>query len=237
MAKGRRQKKYRPSWDLERDVRKRARDPGLLVVGVDEVGVGALAGPVMAAAVALSGGEPWLDGLDDSKRLTSKRREEMHAMIVGTALAFGVGYATHEEVDDVGIASARRLAVVRAFRDCKEALGCYAAAVVDDRRLAWIRSDLGGRASIFADKADQRSYSVAAASIVAKVVRDRHMRKMALMWPLYDFGRNVGYGTPRHLAALREHGPCPLHRRSFGPLKSMAEKAPARRAGARPAKV
>ncbi|KKL24766.1 hypothetical protein LCGC14_2412050 [marine sediment metagenome] len=182
----------------------------------------------MAAAVALSGDEPWLDGLDDSKRLSGVRREDMHGLIVDSALAFGVGYASHEEVDEVGIASARRRAVVAAFRNCKEKLGRDAAAVVDDRRLAWARSDLGGGASIFADKADQRSYSVAAASIVAKTLRDRHMRKMARMFTGYGFETNVGYGTPRHLEALRRLGPCPVHRRSFEPLRGMLAAQSAR---------
>ncbi len=189
---------------------------------MDEVGVGALAGPVLAAAVVLAGDEAWIGGLDDSKRLTHGRRETLYGLIVGEAPAFGVGYASHEEIDEVGIASARRRAVVRAFHDCRDSLGRGGlAAVVDDRRLASLRADLGGRASIFADKADQRSYSVAAASIVAKVIRDRYMRKIAGMWHDYGFESNVGYGTPKHLAAIREHGPCPVHRTSFEPVKSM----------------
>jgi ribonuclease HII len=181
----------------------------------------------MAAAVVLRGDEPWLKELDDSKRLTHRKRQELHDIIVDEAPAFGIGYATHEEVDDVGVASARRRAIIKAFQDCKKTLGRDdIAAVVDDRRLAWVRSDLGGRASIFADKADQRSYSVAAASIVAKTVRDRYMRKMAGMWPAYDFDRNVGYGTPAHMAAIGEHGPSPLHRRTFEPVRSMLKKRP-----------
>ncbi len=217
-------KTYRPSFNLEQDVRKRANNLELLVAGVDEVGVGSLAGPVMAAAVVLNGDEPWLGELDDSKRLTHKKRNYLHDLIVEQARAFGLGYASQKEIDDVGIASARRRAIVRAYDKCRDALGDMAlAAVVDDRRLAWLRSDLGGRASIFADKADQRSYSVAAASIVAKVIRDRYMQKMSAMYENYDFSNNVGYGTPKHLAAIKEHGPCPLHRRSFEPLKSLGK--------------
>lgn len=215
---------YRPSFDLEKDVRKRAGDPELLVAGIDEVGVGALAGPVMAAAVVLSGTEPWGSGLDDSKRLTHKKRDYLHDLIVEQAQAWGLGYASQKEIDNVGIASARRRAIVRAFEECRVSLGPGGhdlAAVVDDRRLAWLRADLGGKASIFVDHADQRSYSVAAASIVAKVIRDRYMQKMAGMYPAYDFGSHVGYGTPKHMAAIKEHGPCPLHRRSFEPMKSM----------------
>ena len=211
-----------PSFELEIMTRARANDPFLLVAGVDEVGVGALAGPVMAAAVVLSGDEPWVDGLDDSKRLSHGRRETLYDLIVDEATAFGLGHASHKEIDQVGIASARRLAVVRAFQACKDALDCgQLAAVVDDRRLARLRSDLGGRASIFVDHADQRSYSVAAASIVAKVTRDRHMRKMEGMWPGYGFESNVGYGTPRHIDAVREPGPCPIHRVSFEPIRSL----------------
>ncbi|KKL84225.1 hypothetical protein LCGC14_1966860 [marine sediment metagenome] len=219
----RRPKKFYPSFELEQDVRKRAGNFELLVCGVDEVGVGSLAGPVMAAAVVLSGTEPWVSGLDDSKRLTPKKRDRLHALIVEQAQAFGLGYANQEEIDDVGIASARRRAIVRAYDECRDALGGgELAAVVDDRRLAWLRSDLGGRASIFADKADQRSYSVAAASIVAKVIRDRYMQKMGAMYDAYGFDTNVGYGTPKHIAAIKEHGPCPLHRLSFEPMKSMS---------------
>ncbi len=215
---------YRPSFDLEKDVRKRANNPDLLVAGIDEVGVGALAGPVMAAAIVLYGTEPWGRDLDDSKRLTHKKRDYLHSRIVEEARAFGLGYANQEEIDNVGIASARRRAIVRAYDECRDALGGgELATVVDDRRLAWLRADLGGRASIFADHADQRSYSVAAASIVAKVIRDRYMQKMAGMYPDYDFGSHVGYGTPKHMAAIREHGPCPLHRLSFEPMKSLGK--------------
>ena len=215
-------KTYRPSFDLEKDVRRRANNPELLVAGIDEVGVGALAGPVMAAAVVLNGDEPWLGELDDSKRLTHKKRNYLHDLIMEQARALGLGYASQKEIDDVGIASARRRAVVRAYDACKDIFGDeYLAAVVDDRRLAWLRADLGGRPSIFADHADQRSYSVAAASIVAKVVRDRYMQKMDAMYDAYGFSTNVGYGTPKHLAAIKERGPCPLHRQSFEPMKSL----------------
>ncbi|KKK70931.1 hypothetical protein LCGC14_2919060, partial [marine sediment metagenome] len=108
-------KKFRPSFDLENDVRRRAGDSELLVCGIDEVGVGALAGPVMAAAVVLYGTESWVSQLDDSKRLTHKKRDYLHDLIIEEARAFGLGYATREEIDDVGIASARRRAIVRAF--------------------------------------------------------------------------------------------------------------------------
>ncbi len=216
--------KFRPSFELEDAVKHRAGDKHVHVCGVDEVGVGALAGPVMAAAVVLHGTEPWGSQLDDSKRLTHKKRDYLHDLIIDEARAFGLGYATREEIDDVGIASARRRAIVRAYDACRDALGGdKLAAVVDDRRLAWLRPDLGGRASIFADKADQRSFSVAAASIVAKVIRDRYMQKMSAMYENYDFANNKGYGTPKHLAAIKEHGSCPLHRQSFEPMKSLGK--------------
>ena len=214
---------YRPSFDLEKDVRRRANNPELLVAGIDEVGVGALAGPVMAAAVVLSGTEPWGSGLDDSKRLTHKQRDRLHDLIVEQAQAWGLGYASQKEIDNVGIASARRRAIVRAYDACRDSLGVQdLAAVVDDKRLAWIRADLGGRSSIFADHADQRSYSVAAASIVAKVIRDRYMQKMAGMYPKFDMWyNNKGYGTPEHLEALKKHGPTPIHRKSFKPVSDV----------------
>lgn len=210
-----------PNFELEEEVRRRAENPDLVVVGIDEVGVGCLAGPVVAAAVVLAPNSPWLNELDDSKKLSQKKRQRLHEIIMAEAIAVGVGWATNKEVDDVGISSARRRAVLKAFRECCSILGesIAVAAVVDDRRLGWLRADLGGRPSIFSDKADTKSYSVAAASIVAKVIRDTYMIIQASKFPRYGWINNKGYGAPEHLKAIEQYGPCQLHRKTFNKVK------------------
>lgn len=191
------------------------------MAGVDEVGVGALAGPVMAAAVVLPAEAPWFADLDDSKRLTRRTRDRLHDLIMGGAVAVGVGYATQQVVDNVGINEARRRAMIQAFKECQLILVPYdCSAVVDGKSLAWLRHDLGGKHSVFADRADSRSLSVAAASIVAKTIRDRFMELAAGQFPAYGFERHKGYGTPQHLKALATHGSCSLHRMTFEPIKS-----------------
>lgn len=211
-----------PTRELEDEVRKRAGDGALYIAGVDEVGVGCLAGPVIAAAVVLPDDFGSLPG--DSKQLTGARREELFWVIRARAIAIGIGHSSPLQVDTLGIARAKERAIVKSFTACRLKLSAgikiaRLAAVVDDRRLGRLRSQLGGACSVFADKADERSVSVAAASIVAKVLRDRYMTRVGLFYQAYEFGNNKGYGTPKHLAALRELGPCPIHRRSFSPVK------------------
>ena len=185
--------------------------PGL-VAGVDEAGRGPLAGPVVAAAVILRA-EDCPEGLDDSKALSARRRAMLEAEIKARALCWGLGVASVEEIDRINILWATMLAMTRAVealgRDCQHVL-------VDGNRVPdwrWPATPVVG--------GDARCLSIAAASILAKEARDRMMREAAVIHPHYGWESNKGYGSAQHLAALRTHGPTPLHRRSFAPVAQM----------------
>jgi len=176
------------------------------VAGVDEAGRGPLAGPVVAAAVIIAP-ERRIPGLADSKLLRPERREELCALIRERALAVGVGVVDHETIDRVNILQATRAAM----RGALVALAVAPELIITDFvALADLpcpqRNLVGG---------DRRCASVAAASIVAKVTRDRLMRELDAQYPAYGFARHKGYATPEHLTALDRWGPCPIHRRSF----------------------
>ncbi len=211
-----------PDFTLEDAVRERAGDLNLRVVGLDEVGMGCLAGPIIVGAVVLdrARSKEWYMRLADSKKLSRRKRAELYERITDGAIAWATGWTSNAEIDEVGVSTARRRAFVRAFEGVTAFLGVDTAAVVDDQRLSCLRAEFG-QASIFTNRADARSLSVAAASIIAKVTRDRLMWLQAVTFTAYGFERNVGYPTPQHLAALKEHGVCPLHRRSFGPVQSV----------------
>ncbi len=177
---------------------------GTSLAGMDEAGRGPLVGNVVAACVILPA-QPLYEWIDDSKRLSPKRREEMHHCIMETALYVGVGEASPEEIDRLNILNATRLAMRRAAEHAPATL-CVVDAVTGLDLPFPVRSVIRGDAS---------SYHVAAASIVAKVTRDRQMRDYALQYPEYGFEHNMGYGTAEHIAALRTHGPTPAHRRTF----------------------
>lgn len=188
------------------------------VVGVDEAGRGALAGPVVAAAVVLPVGEhPYRD----SKTLKGPEREELAARARAEALAWAVGEASEREVDALGILKATHLAAARALRRLGPAAR-GAALVTDYLALEWPGPVLA------VPRADQRSVQAAAASILAKTHRDRLMRQLAREYPGYGFERHVGYGTPQHRRALLELGPCDLHRLSFAPVAAAPLFGPAR---------
>ncbi len=176
------------------------------VAGVDEAGRGPLAGPVVAAAVILDP-ERRIKGLDDSKLLTPARREVLFAEILEHARGVGTGIVDPQTIDRVNILEATRLAM-------GEALGklspCPDLVLIDALRLP--RADYPQRALVHGDR---RSASIAAASIVAKVTRDRLMLEADRRFPEYGFDRHKGYPTPEHLRALRRYGPCPLHRQTF----------------------
>lgn len=186
------------------------------VVGLDEAGRGAWAGPVFAGAVVLPEDTKALLELAgvvrDSKQLTAPARERAFALIAQHAKYFGVGAASSEEIDSLGIAPATRLAWRRAF----EPLPDPQFLLLDAFRLP--ESPLPQRAIVHGDAV---CLSIAAASVVAKVARDRYMREVAEGVPQYGFSRNKGYGTPQHRLALLEHGPCVLHRLSFAPLRQL----------------
>jgi ribonuclease HII len=190
-----------------------------IVAGVDEAGRGPLAGPVVAAAVVLC--KPRPAGLDDSKRLSEERREALERPI-RRRCAFGIGVVGPDVIDRINVFAATMLAMTEAVIRLEEALGAAPVEVMVDGNLTpagrcdqwrWhARPIVGGDAS---------EPAISAASILAKTWRDRLMRKAALDHPHYGWERNKGYGTPDHLIALREHGPCDLHRKSFAPVAQM----------------
>ncbi|MGF6482251.1 ribonuclease HII [Paraburkholderia sp. JPY419] len=182
-----------------------------IVCGVDEAGRGPLAGPVVAAAVIFDPTKPMIRGLDDSKALTALKREALYDKIVDRALAYCIASATVEEIDSLNILHATMLAMKRAV----EGLSVVPTLVkVDGNRCPTlsIRSEavIGGDALV---------KSISAASILAKVARDRMLLELHEAYPVYGFDAHAGYGTPQHLAALRDHGPCEHHRRSFAPVR------------------
>jgi ribonuclease HII len=178
-----------------------------VVAGVDEVGRGALCGPVVAAAVVLGEGFP-SEGLDDSKRLSARQREALDVRIRERARAFAIGIADHAEIDRVNILRATLLAMKRAVLALPVEPDLL---LIDALRVPGL--DVEQRPIV---KGDAQSASIAAASIVAKVTRDALMRQLDREHPGYDLARNMGYGSEEHRMALRRLGPCPIHRRSFG---------------------
>jgi ribonuclease HII len=176
------------------------------LAGVDEAGRGPLAGPVVAAAVVLPPGAR-IAGVDDSKRLPPEERRRLFEMIRERAVGVGVAVVDHVTIDRINILEATRLAMGRALA----ALGVEPELVLTDFVAV---PGLSCPQRNLVD-GDRRSASVAAASIVAKVTRDRIMEEADREFPLYGFGRHKGYATPEHRAALERHGPCPLHRRTF----------------------
>ena len=190
------------------------------VAGVDEAGRGPLAGPVVAAAVLF--GRAFLEaeaqnslaGLDDSKKLPAARREFFHALLTACPHArIGVGSASVAEIDALNILRATHLAMARALAQLAPPPDL---ALVDGLPVKGLpvphRAVIGG---------DAASLSIAAASVIAKVTRDRLMVALAAEFPTYGFERHKGYGTPEHLAALRRHGPCPAHRKNFEPVAQL----------------
>lgn len=190
-------------WEIERS----CFDRGLtLVCGCDEAGAGPLAGAVYAAAVILPAGLV-IEGLNDSKQVSPKKRDSLFEVIRAEAVAWAVALADEREIDDLNILNARLLAMDRAIRMLSP-VPEYA--LIDGNRSRGIsvtnETVVGG---------DARSASIAAASILAKVSRDRYMEEMAALYPQYEFERHKGYPTKRHYELLRQYGPCPIHRRTF----------------------
>lgn len=189
------------------------------VAGVDEVGLGSLSGPVVAAAVMMPPGCAPLAGVRDSKTLTAEARLRLYYAIRFQALSVGVGTASVAEIDRLNVLRATHTAMARALArvaPCEHAL-------IDGRPLKTL-DQLGPHSAIV--DGDASCYAIACASIVAKVVRDRLMRLHALRFPGYGWERNAGYGTPEHLDALRRLGVTPLHRRSFAPVRAALEPPP-----------
>lgn len=177
-----------------------------ILCGVDEAGRGPLAGPVCAAAVILPRGLE-IPGLNDSKKLSEKRRGALYDMIISCAVSYGIAFAEVDEIERLNILHATFLAMNRAIAQLfiKPEL-----ALIDGNRNSDI--EMPSRCIV---KGDARCADIAAASVLAKVARDRYMMKIAEQYPQYGFDQHKGYGTKRHYAALREYGPSPIHRMSF----------------------
>ena len=177
-----------------------------VICGVDEAGRGPLAGPVCAAAVILPRHID-IPGLNDSKKLSDKRRREIFPIIKEQALAYGIGFASHEEIDEINILQATYLAMERALAQLKLSPEL---ALIDGNRA----KDFGIPVRTVV-KGDSLSANIAAASVLAKVTRDDWMLEQAKLYPEYGFEVHKGYGTKAHYEALSAHGPCPIHRKSF----------------------
>jgi ribonuclease HII len=188
--------------------------PGL-VAGVDEAGRGPLAGPVFAAAVILDDLSP-ISGLADSKKLSSKKRDLLYDIIKAQALCFCVATASVQEIDEMNILQATLLAMQRAVKGLRLK---PRKVLVDGNRLPVL--DIHSEAIV---QGDSKVASISAASILAKVERDRWCVEIDSQYPLYGFAIHKGYGTSIHLNALKQHGPCVLHRRSFAPVAQLLNK-------------
>ena len=190
-------------WVYERE----AFDAGIkLVCGVDEAGRGPLAGPVCAAAVMLPPGLE-IPGLNDSKKLTDKKRRELYDIMIEQAVSYGIAFASEQEIDEINILQATFLAMERAMQKLSPQPEL---ALIDGNRT----KDFGLPVRTIV-KGDSLSASIAAASLVAKVARDHVMEAYAEQYPGYGFESNKGSGSEGHMAAIRERGLCPIHRRSF----------------------
>ena len=182
-------------------------------VGVDEAGRGSLAGPVVAAAYQFHKSGVELEGLDDSKKLSRKKREDLFERLTdGEIGRWAVGEASLQEIEEHNILVASQIAMARALKGLGDVTGVILVDGLPAKHL--------GKEHVAVVGGDGICPSIAAASVVAKVSRDRTLLQFGQLYPMYGFSKNCGYGTAEHLQALRVHGPCPLHRRSFLPMGS-----------------
>lgn len=192
----------------------------MAILGIDEVGRGPLAGPLVVGAVILPAEEKeWFKELKDSKKLTAKKRENLSEVIVAEAAA-GLGWVSNVELDEVGISEALRLATRRAVKAVQSLHTPFSQIVIDGKVNFLKGTPLEEYVSTLI-KADDLVREVSAASIVAKVARDKYMCSVASKYPEYGFEKHVGYGTAAHRKAINEYGVCPEHRRSFEPCRSL----------------
>ena len=187
------------------------------IAGIDEAGRGPLAGPVVVACVVMPR-DSMIEGVNDSKKVSEKKREKLYEQITEEALGLGVGIISQEEIDRINILNATKEGLTAAIKEMEKDLqekqrGFEKPEIILVDALTKIDTDHIPYKSII--KGDAKSYSIAAASIVAKVTRDRIMRAWDEVYPMYGFEKHKGYGTAAHIAAIKEYGLCPLHRRSF----------------------
>ena len=184
------------------------------VCGIDEAGRGPLAGPVVVAAVIMPK-DSMIEGVNDSKKVSEKKREKLYDLITEEAIAYGVGIVDEKEIDRINILNATKAGLTEAVKSLKQKPDVI---LVD----ALTNIDTEGIQYRSIIKGDAKSYNIAAASIIAKVTRDRIMRERDKIYPQYGFEKHKGYGTAAHIAAIKENGLCPLHRLSF--VKNIVDK-------------
>ena len=191
-----------------KEIEKQIYDTGIeTICGIDEAGRGPLAGPVVVAAVIMPK-DSMIEGVNDSKKVSEKKRETLYEQIINEAIAYGVGIIDQKEIDELNILNATKKGLTTAIKELK----------VKPQRIlvdALTGIDTLGIPYTPIVKGDAKSYSIAAASIIAKVTRDRIMREWDELYPEYGFEKHKGYGTKMHIDAIKEHGLCPLHRLSF----------------------
>ncbi|MBQ6414236.1 ribonuclease HII [Candidatus Saccharibacteria bacterium] len=193
----------------------------MAILGIDEVGRGPLAGPLVVGAVILPEDKPeWVEELRDSKKLSAKKREVLNEVILKGAIATGLGWVSAVELDEVGISEALRIATSRAVKSV-QGLHAPFSQIVIDGKVNFLKGTALEKFVSTMPKADNLVKEVSAASIIAKVARDRYMTELAEKYPQYGFEQHVGYGTAKHMTAINEFGICPEHRKSFEPIRSM----------------
>lgn len=188
-----------------------------MILGIDEVGRGPWAGPLVVGAVVLPEDLAGLEGLTDSKKLTAKKRSALNSIIHEKALGWGLGWVHADELDEIGLSDALKLATIRAVQDIKVSYH----EIVIDGTINFLKETSKGEYVTTMPKADFLVPAVSAASIIAKVARDTFMEQQAKLYPEYGFDSHVGYGTAKHTAALEAYGVTPLHRTSFAPIAKL----------------
>ena len=177
------------------------------ICGIDEAGRGPLAGPVVVASVIMPR-DSMIEGVNDSKKVSEKKREKLYDLILDEAISYGIGIIDQNEIDEINILNATKKGLTKSINELKVKPDLI---LVD----ALTHIDTNGIPYESIIKGDAKSYSIAAASIIAKVTRDRIMREWDKIYPQYGFGKHKGYGTSAHISAIKEYGLCPLHRKSF----------------------
>lgn len=196
----------------------------MAILGIDEVGRGPWAGPLAIGAVILPDQKPdWVDELNDSKKLNIKKREKLNELILKEAAATGLGWVSSAEIDELGLSASLKLAARRAVEEIQKKHVPFTEIIIDGTINFLAGTKLENYVTIL-PKADFLIKEVSAASIIAKVARDHYMYELAEKYPAYGFEKHVGYGTAAHQKALKEHGICPEHRKSFRPIQKFVKQ-------------